>query len=154
MREFQGVLRKARRNQEEPGGARRNQGKPGGAGGARGRPGEGLEGPGVLKRARGAPLAILGSLGLLALPMAFPWTPWQSIELPQQLACLCREHPTGGNLERNTCHTSSLKLPSFPFFYWVFFQLLSLFHHSHILAISATARPLRDGGSGKPLKML
>ena len=54
---------------------------------SKGRPGEGLEGPGGLGRARDDPLAMLGSLGLLVIPLAFRWTPWQSIKLPLQLAC-------------------------------------------------------------------
>ena len=46
------------------------------AGGSRGKPWKELEGPGGLRRITGGtPLAILGSLGLLALSLAFPWTP-------------------------------------------------------------------------------
>ena len=44
--------------------------------GSRGRGEEGLEDPGELRRARRGRPAILGCLGLLAFPLAFPWTPW------------------------------------------------------------------------------
>ena len=38
-----------------------------------------------LGRARDDPPSHAGSLGLLAIPLAFRWIPWQSIKLPLQL---------------------------------------------------------------------
>ena len=55
--------------------------------GFRGRPGEGLEGQGGLRRARAPPLAIVGSLGRLALPPAFSWIPWNCLNPPQDELC-------------------------------------------------------------------
>ena len=48
------------------------------------RQGEDSEG---LRRARGLPLVVLWTLGVLALLLAFPWTPWNSFKLAEEKPC-------------------------------------------------------------------
>ena len=52
---------------------------------SKGGPGEVLEGPVGLEGLGTTPPSHAGSLGLLAIPLAFRWIPWQSIKLPLQL---------------------------------------------------------------------
>ena len=65
---------------------------------SRGRPGERLEGTGRLKMTRrGGPLAILGALGLLALPLA-------SMAVHQSTLTNCLEERTYLRLLQNRFH--------------------------------------------------
>ena len=62
--------------------------------------------------ARASPLALLTPLGLLALPLAFPCTPWQSIKLPYLLIVLdFPDVQSPGSFCRDHLATNRLSIP-------------------------------------------